>query len=92
MRKRVHLIVVGRVQGVCFRDSARNEARSLGVSGWARNLPTGDVEILAEGREDRLNDLINWCRNGPPMAKVIDLSIRWEDSQEEFDTFEVSWK
>jgi acylphosphatase len=91
MNRRVHLIVVGRVQGVCFRDYTRSEARRLGVTGWVRNLPTGDVEVLAEGPEEMLNDLVNWCRSGSPMAKVIDLSVQWEDSHDEFESFEISW-
>jgi acylphosphatase len=89
--RRVHLIVVGRVQGVCFRDCTRGEAQRLGVTGFVRNLPTGDVEILAEGPEDRLNDLLNWCRRGSPGARVIDLQATWEDSHDEFDSFRIAW-
>ena len=91
MNRRVHLIVVGRVQGVCFGDYTRSEARRLGLTGWVRNLPTGDVEILAEGPEDKLKDLVNWSRGGPPTAKVIDLAVTFEDSHDEFEKFEVSW-
>ena len=91
MNRRVHLIVVGRVQGVCFRDYTRSEARRLCLTGWVRNLPTGDVEILAEGPEEKLNDLVNWSRKGSPGSRVIDLSVEWEDSQQEFDSFRVAW-
>jgi len=91
MNRRVHVIVVGRVQGVCFRDTARTKALELGLRGWVRNLSTGDVEVLAEGPEAKLKTLALWCRQGPPMAKVIDLSVRWEDSQDEFDEFRMTW-
>ncbi len=90
MSRRVHLIVVGRVQGVCFLDCTRSEARRLGLTGWVRNLPTGDVEILAEGPEEKLRDLVTWSRLGSPMAKVIDLSVAWEDAHDEFERFEVT--
>lgn len=91
MNRRVHIVVVGRVQGVCFRDYTRSEARRLGLTGWVRSLPAGDVEILAEGPEEKLTDLVNWSRNGSPMAKVIDLAVTFEDAHDEFEKFEISW-
>ncbi len=91
MNRRVHVIVVGRVQGVCFRDYTRKKSLELGLRGWVRNLPTGDIEIRAEGPAARLSALAIWCRQGPPMAKVIDISVRWEDSLDEFDEFRVTW-
>ena len=69
-RARVHLLVSGRVQGVAFRASAVDEARSLGLRGWVRNLPDGRVEAEAEGERARLLDLARWCERGPPAARV----------------------
>jgi acylphosphatase len=62
--------IKGRVQGVWFRDSTRREALRLSITGYAKNLPNGDVEVLAEGDESALNSLCQWLHEGPPMAKV----------------------
>jgi acylphosphatase len=62
--------VTGKVQGVFFRHSARLEAERLGIRGAARNLPDGSVEVLAAGAEAVLNELREWLRRGPPMARV----------------------
>jgi len=58
------------VQGVFFRASAREEGRRLGLTGWARNLEDGDVEVLACGSESALDVLEAWLGEGPPLAKV----------------------
>ena len=62
--KQVQLFVRGRVQGVFFRASTQREARRLGISGWVKNRPDGAVEILAEGEEDGLKELIAWANRG----------------------------
>jgi acylphosphatase len=62
--------VGGKVQGVWFRASTREEAVRLGLRGYARNLPDGDVEVLAIGDEDALQRLAVWLQVGPPMARV----------------------
>ncbi|HEY0503970.1 MAG TPA: acylphosphatase [Lysobacter sp.] len=66
-------IVSGKVQGVFFRASAREQALELGLRGWARNLPDGRVEVLAAGDDAALDALTAWLREGPPMARVDDL-------------------
>jgi acylphosphatase len=68
---RKHLWVSGRVQGVWYRGSCRDVARTLGVAGWARNLPDGRVEVVAEGPEDAVEQLVAWCKQGPPAAEVL---------------------
>lgn len=72
---RVRAVVHGRVQGVFYRDSCRNEARRLGVRGWVRNRPDGTVEVVAEGPRDRVDRLLTWCRHGPPRAAVTAVSV-----------------
>lgn len=67
---RLHVRVAGRVQGVGFRWFIREEARRLGVAGWVRNLPTGEVELLAEGDEAVLAALARVIGKGPPGARV----------------------
>jgi acylphosphatase len=68
--------VTGRVQGVWFRASTRQQAQPLGIRGYARNLPDGSVEVLACGEEAALRSLKAWLRRGPPMARVDDLTCQ----------------
>ena len=63
-------IVSGRVQGVFFRASTREQAQRLGLGGHARNLPDGSVEVVATGAEDAIETLARWLRHGPPRARV----------------------
>lgn len=84
---RAHLIIEGLVQGVSFRASTVEEARRLGLSGWVRNVPTGAVEAVVEGDETTVKSLIDWCRTGPPMARVERVNISWEPYKAEFDDF-----
>lgn len=65
--------VGGRVQGVFFRASTRNEAQALGLRGYARNLADGRVEVLACGEADALRKFERWLERGPPQARVDDL-------------------
>ena len=62
--------VTGRVQGVFFRGATRQQAQTLGVTGYARNLPDGAVEVLACGESDAVADLCGWLQVGPPAAAV----------------------
>ncbi len=88
-RERLQIIVSGRVQGVFFRDFTRQNARSLGITGWVRNLPTGQVEIVAEGTTDKLKQLIEIVRVGPKYARVDDLKLKWEKASDEFTDFQI---
>lgn len=63
-------VVSGKVQGVWFRASAKREADRLGVTGHARNLADGSVEVLACGEADAVAALIEWLHRGPPLARV----------------------
>jgi acylphosphatase len=67
-------IVGGRVQGVWFRAATREQALRLGVSGYARNLPDGRVEVLASATDEALAELERWLWQGPPLAKVDNVS------------------
>ncbi|MBI2972101.1 MAG: acylphosphatase [Candidatus Aenigmarchaeota archaeon] len=70
-----HTIAYGLVQGVFFRDFVRQSALELGVTGWAKNLPDGSVEILAEGDKEQLEKLLEKVRVGPDRARVERLEI-----------------
>ncbi len=89
MEKRVHLYVSGRVQGVFFRAHTRDLARRLGLTGFVRNLPDGRVEIVAEGEEEKLQKLIAFARQGPPLAHVTGVEEQWEPARGEFSDFSV---
>ncbi len=91
MRKRAHLFISGRVQGVFYRANTQERARRLGLTGWVRNLPDGRVEAVVEGEEERIRELINWCHEGPPGARVEDVEVHWEDYRGEFDDFEIRY-
>lgn len=75
----VRCTVAGQVQGVFFRASAREEALRLGVTGHARNLPDGSVEVLACGEPDAVNHLREWLRRGPPQAGVTGVACETVD-------------
>lgn len=66
-------VVSGKVQGVFFRASAREQALELDLRGYAKNLPDGRVEVLAAGSDAALDALAAWLRQGPPLARVDDL-------------------
>jgi acylphosphatase len=70
---RSHVFVEGRVQGVWFRDSARQEALRLGLSGWVRNTSDGRVEAVFEGPAEAVATAVAWCQRGPELAIVTHL-------------------
>jgi acylphosphatase len=87
--KQVHLSVRGRVQGVFFRASAQREAKRLGLTGWVKNRPDGGVELLAEGEEDELKELIAWANRGPSAARVERVDVRWRSFVGDFFDFRI---
>lgn len=68
-------MVAGRVQGVSFRYSCRAEAVAAGVSGWVTNRPDGSVEAVFEGDADAVDRIVAWCHQGPPAARVDEVSV-----------------
>ncbi len=72
----LHCYVSGRVQGVWYRGSTRRQAEQLGLSGYARNLDDGRVEVLACGEQDAVEALQQWLWQGPPAASVTDVVCR----------------
>ncbi len=75
---RNHVLISGRVQGVCFRDACRRLALQHGVSGWVRNLPDGRVEAVLEGPPDGVHRLVDWAHHGPAAATVTGVTVREE--------------
>jgi acylphosphatase len=91
MKARAHVYVSGRVQGVFFRSETCYKARKRGVKGWVRNLSDGRVEAVFEGEEEAVRELIEFCKMGPPGAKVTKVDVYWEDYAGEFKNFEVRY-
>jgi acylphosphatase len=79
-------IISGKVQGVFFRASTREQARRLGLHGHARNLPDGSVEVLAIGTDDAIAQLEQWLQHGPPSARVdrVERSSSEVDARDDF--------
>jgi len=88
-KRRVRVIIRGRVQGVWFRDSTRREAQALGVTGWVRNRADGTVEAVMEGPEESVEALVRWCWKGPPHARVESVEVTEQTWTGEFYCFEV---
>ncbi|MDA8161844.1 MAG: acylphosphatase [Desulfobacteraceae bacterium] len=86
-KRRIHAFISGRVQGVFYRASTMDEAARLGLTGWVKNLPDGRVELVAEGPPDKIEELISWCWQGPPYARVDHVTVQEEKSTDEFERF-----
>lgn len=86
--QQVHLFISGFVQGVGYRAFVKNKAKKLELSGWVRNLKDERVEILAQGAENTLKEFVEICEKGPFLSEVKDVSIEWQDPEEEFVSFE----
>lgn len=84
-----HYIVEGQVQGVFFRVSTRDQAHQLGLKGWVRNCVDGNVELVACGAESALSELQQWLHQGPPMARVDQVTESDWQQVMNFDGFEV---
>ena len=82
-------IISGKVQGVFFRASTREQAQRLGLCGHARNLPDGRVEVLAIGADDALGQLERWLQHGPPSARVDQVERAPAESEGMADDFSI---
>ncbi len=87
--RRIVALAKGRVQGVGYRAFCADAAMRLNVDGFARNLPDGRVEVVAEADEATLRQLVERLREGPPHARVEDVSYRWEEPTGEYRGFEA---
>lgn len=84
----IHCFISGKVQGVWYRASAQDEAISRGITGWARNLPDGRVEVIACGDKGPLMEFYEWLKEGPPQALVAEVTME-EMPWQKFDRFGV---
>ncbi len=84
--------VYGKVQGVYYRAFTSRIAKSLGVRGYARNLPRLDaVEVIAEGEKEKLEELVKQLEVGPPEALVDRIEVKWSQFTGQFPNFEVRY-
>jgi acylphosphatase len=74
-RVRRRVLVAGRVQGVWFRESCRDQAQAAGVAGWVRNLADGRVEVVLEGPPGAVDEVLAWCRLGPRRGRVDGVEV-----------------
>ena len=84
-------VVHGYVQGVFFRAFVSQWADELGLSGYVRNLPSGAVEVVAEGEKKQLEKLIGYLRVGPPSAKVEKVVTNWAEYSGKYSAFSVRY-
>jgi len=91
LKVRAHVIISGRVQGVFFRTETQDEAIRKGMTGWVRNMPDGRVEAVFEGEKDNVEKLIEFCRRGPPGARVTKVEVVWENYMGEFRDFRIRY-
>ncbi len=88
-QKRVQLIVRGRVTGVYFRAASQREAKRLGITGWVKNRNDGSIELMAEGDEDTIKEIVAWAHHGPSAARVDGVEVRWRGYTGEFADFRI---
>jgi len=89
---RVHVTIHGRVQGVFFRAYAVEKARQLGdLYGWVANQADGTLTVVAEGPENKINDLIDWCHSGPSTSEVTKVDVEKQDYTGEFEDFDIRY-
>jgi acylphosphatase len=91
MKARAHVYISGYVTGVFFRANTKELAQHLNMNGWAHNLPDGRVEAVFEGEKENVDEIVKFCRRGPPGARVDDVEVKWETYHGEFSGFEIRY-
>ncbi|MBC8161835.1 MAG: acylphosphatase [Roseiflexaceae bacterium] len=88
---RARVLISGRVQGVNFRASAREQARLHQILGWVRNLEDGRVEAVFEGPRPAVKQVVSWCYIGPGHARVEQVDVAWERPTGQEQGFQIQW-
>ncbi len=86
--KTIKILIIGTVQGLFFRKFADEEAKKIGVKGFVRNLDDGSVEIVIEGENKKVDEMLKVCKQGPPYAKIRDVKVT-EINHQGFDSFKI---
>lgn len=91
MKVRAHVYIYGRVQGVFFRSETKQEALKHGITGWVKNLKDGRVEAVFEGEKNKVIKLLEYCRRGTKLSKVVNVEVLWKTYTGEFNRFQIRW-
>ncbi len=91
MRERLHVFISGLVQGVGFRHATYRKAGMMGLSGWVRNTPDGRVEAVFEGERPVLEEMLDWCTQGPVLSRVDSVECAWAAAEGGSDAFEIAF-
>ncbi len=89
--RRIRITVSGMVQGVFFRDNTKRHARKLGLVGYVKNVREDKVEVVAQGSDEALQELVKYCHSGPAFARVENVKVDDLELGYEFDSFEVKY-
>ncbi len=89
--KTLSLTITGLVQGVFFRTHTEEMAKRLNIKGWVRNEPDGSVQVIAQGEEKTLNNFINWCKKGPPSARVEKVKVEEIQNNNQYSDFVIKY-
>lgn len=92
MKRRLSINILGKVQGVTYRINTQKIARKLNLTGWVRNNENNTVNIIAEGEEAGLDELLKWCQSGPRYAKVESIDFIWEKYIGDMKGFDILYK
>ncbi len=91
MKKKVYVIISGKVQGVWFRAHTKNKAKELGINGWVKNTDDGKVEAIFEGDENNIYKILEWCSKGPLDASVSKIEIFNKKYSKEYNDFSIKY-
>jgi acylphosphatase len=90
MNTRAHVFIKGKVQGVFFRSWTKSTAESLGLTGFVKNLEDGRVEALFEGEKEKVEEIVNKCKEGSRAAEVTHVDVVWEEALGDYTGFEIA--
>ena len=85
----VHISVYGEVQGTGFRTWTKEQADKLNLSGWTRKASDGSIEIFSQGEEEKINDFVSLCWDGPSMAFIDEVLVKDTNPDDSFSGFEI---
>ena len=85
----VHISVYGEVQGTGFRAWSKEQAEKLNLSGWTRKASDGSIEIFSQGEEEKINDFVSLCWDGPDMAFIDEVLVKDTNPDDSFSGFEI---
>ena len=89
--KTVHVVISGRVQGVWFRATTKQQADKRNIVGWVRNTSDGKVEAVFQGNENQVDDMVSWCYEGSSLSHVDTVDVTSIDEDSQFQKFQVRY-